>query len=309
MTPEKPNHENYPDPAGELEEGEAKKTAAEKAKTQPEAASAEAKNTEPASVEAQLANAYNTKEAQDAIAKIEAYGKNPENIGAISKPICYLDTTLPMRKFRTWWDNRSRLMQWAIMKACTPPMFQLQNAGPIQTLIKFGLITYKGHYNENPQKLQQQIDSEMERKVDDKIDDMGILEKYLLKYGVKLGKYVYPELAAVEPFVEPLMRVKDVQTNVLRNIRHNVRRHRLKYESTQVQPADVAVSTEVQANDVVDQAEASAPAQTEKPSVPAAVKQPAPAENQPAAPAAEVTSLESRRKTIDELSDNQRKAA
>lgn len=225
--------ELYPDPSGELEQQEAEKAANDNAEKEPDL-------TQPGAVEGQLKAAFESKKGKEYLKKLETWAENPESFHGIGKILSYFDTCLPMRKFRAWWDQRDRLTQWALMYGTTPPQMWIHQAGPIQALIKVGFLNYKGHHNENAAKME------------DEIDKMGGMSDFMAKYGVKFGKYIFPELAPIEPLVEPLLKIKGLGNQALRNVRRSVYYHREKYEREQLKPIDVMVSTNVQAHGAVD---------------------------------------------------------
>lgn len=225
--------ELYPDPSGELEQQEAEKAANDHSEKEPDL-------TQPGAVEQQLQAAFESKKGQEYLKKLDQWAENPDAFHGIGKILSYFDTCLPMRKFRAWWDQRDHLTQFALMYGTTPPQMWIQQAGPIQALIKVGFLKYKGHNQENQEKMEAQIDK------------MGGMGDYLAKYGIKFGKYIFPELEAVEPLVEPLLKLKGAGNKALRNVRRSVYYHRAKYEQEQLKPVDVVVTTNVQSNGAVD---------------------------------------------------------
>ena len=236
--------QSYPDPSGELEQQEAARAANDQSEKpaagQPDK---EPDLTRPGAIEDQMKNALEGKKGQENLQKLDQWASNPESFHGIGKVLSYFDTSLPMRKFRDWWEQRDHLTQWALMYGTTPPQTWMFNAGPIQALVKFGFIKYKGHYNENEEKMEAEIDK------------MGGMPNFLLKYGVKFGKYFIPELAGMEPFVEPLMKVQGMENKAIRNIRRSIRRHRANYERKLLQPADVIVSANVKTHGTLDHPE------------------------------------------------------
>ncbi len=243
MTPEKAAAEQYPDPAGELEAEQADRPANDNAEVAANDNAEKPKNNTEAA-----ADLVNSDKGKAALDKIKKWAEDPKSVEGIGKSLSWLDTSAPMRSFRAWWNRRSRLAQWAIMygsTAAVTPTLLVQNSGIIQTMIKFGFITYKGHVSESGEPL------EDAKKMEDEIDRMGGMSDFLVKYGVKVGKYVYPELEAVEPFIEPLMSAKGSANKGLRNLRANIRRRRGKFERENLKPADVANDTEAAVDDTI----------------------------------------------------------
>jgi len=158
----------------------------------------------PGAIEDQMKAAFESEKGQEYMRKLEQWSANPENFHGAGRVLSYFDTSLPMRKFRAWWDQRNHLTQWALMKGTTPPPLWLTNVGPIQALVKFGFISYKGHHNEDREQMEQAIDK------------MGGMPDYLTKYGVKYGKYIFPELAEIEPLVKQIVRVKGISNSICR---------------------------------------------------------------------------------------------
>jgi len=231
--------ELYPDPSTESEQPEAE-TPADQTETPTEA---EPDISRPGAVEGQLKAAFESDKGKEYLHKLEQWSANPENFHGAGKMLSYFDTSLPMRKFRAWWDQRDRLTQWALIKGCTPPQLWLTDVGPLQALVKFGFLSYKGHHNENEEQMEQAIDK------------MGGMPDYLARYGVKFGKYIFPELAEIEPLVEPMLKVKGLSNKAIRNLRRSVRRHRARYELEQLKPVDVVVTTNIQSHGALEHPE------------------------------------------------------
>jgi hypothetical protein len=149
-------------------------------------------------------------ESDKYLGKLQEVANHPDNLLKITKVLSQIDNSTAMNGFRKAWNKLPRLAQWAVMRMGTPGNV-FSSHGPFHMLIKFGFIEYKGHLNENGQ-----IN-------DEKIQAMGGMEKYLLKYGVKFGKYFFPELAPIEPYIDPLIKLSTIQDNWLTKIRHNLR--------------------------------------------------------------------------------------
>lgn len=149
-------------------------------------------------------------EADRYLDKLNQIVEHPDNLKKIKETMIDIDSSLPIRHFRKYWNKLPHTAQWALLHLSKGSLVSL-SGGPIHLLIKFGFITYKGHLNENGQIMEE------------KIQAMGGLDKYMLKYGVKIGKYFVPELAAVEPFVEPLIKLQNISDKTLNRVRGAVR--------------------------------------------------------------------------------------
>lgn len=149
-------------------------------------------------------------EVDDLIDRIDAYSKHPATLKSLTELLETVDQSFPMRHFRTFWNSLPHLAQWGLMHGTKGPNI-FSGSGPIQTLIKFGFIDYKGHMNENGQIMEE------------KITAMGGWDKFMLKYGIKIGKYFVPELAPVEPFVEPLLKLNNIADKTMSQSREYLR--------------------------------------------------------------------------------------
>ncbi len=134
--------------------------------------------------------------------------KQPEAIEKITEVVSAIDKHCDM--VRKAWDKMPADLQWAIRFADT----RSPTPSPIDMMIKLGMLTFKGHLDKGGNINETKIKKESE------------LEQLLLKYGVKLGKWVFPELAALEPFVEPLNKLKGVQDDILSTVRRGVTANR-----------------------------------------------------------------------------------
>ena len=142
-------------------------------------------------------------DVNDLISRIEAYANHPDTIKSLTKLMERVDQSSPMRRFRAYWNGLSHVTQWGLMHVTKA----LSGSGPIQTMVRFGFIDYKGHKGEDGQIMEEKIIS------------MGGWEKFLVTYGVKFGKYVFPELKAVEPFVGPLLKLDKISVKTLSHVR------------------------------------------------------------------------------------------
>lgn len=158
---------------------------------------------------------------ESVISKVEETAKDPQTLKDLTKAAITIDQSAPFRYFRKFWDRLPKLAQFALMHTTKGPFIMSSN-GPIQIMMKFGLINYKGHLNEKGEVM------------DEKIQEMGGSSKLLKKYGVKIGKYFIPELRAVEPMVEQIAvyeeRLDKVSQNIMPKVRESVRANRNKVE-------------------------------------------------------------------------------
>lgn len=169
-------------------------------------------------------------EADRYLDKLNAIVEHPDNLKKIKETLIDLDSSIPMRHFRKYWDKLPHTAQWALMHLSKGSIVSL-TGGPIHLLIKFGFINYKGHLNENGQIMEE------------KIQAMGGLDKYMLKYGVKIGKYFVPELAGVEPFVDPLIKLQNISDKTLNRVRGAVRAAREVREAPERNIEKISSST------------------------------------------------------------------
>jgi len=160
---------------------------------------------------AQLHEAVKSGKVDGLIDRMEEYANHPTTVKKLTSLMISVDKSAPIRHFRTFWNKLPQLAQWAIMHGTKGPMMMSSNNGPIELMIKNGFINYKGHLNENGEIMEE------------KIQAMGGMNKYLLKYGVKIGKYFVPELKEVEPFVEPMLKLQNLGDKTMEKVRHAVR--------------------------------------------------------------------------------------
>jgi hypothetical protein len=149
-------------------------------------------------------------DVDDLIDRIDKYSTRPATLKSLTELMEKVDQCGPMRHFRSFWNGLSHLAQWGLMHGTKGPNI-FSGRGPIQTLIKFGFIDYKGHLNENGEIMEE------------KIVAMGGWDKFFLKYGIKFGKYFFPELTVVEPFVGPLTKLDNIADNTLFQSRQYLR--------------------------------------------------------------------------------------
>lgn len=144
------------------------------------------------------------------IDQLDKYADHPDNIRKLKTIMDEVDHSKVLTFFRNkMWDKIPYIGQAGLMHLTQGPLIGTSH-GPLQTMVKFGLITYKGTLNEDGKIIQE------------KIEAMGGLDKYLLKYGVSLGKYFIPELAAIEPLIGPLTKLQSIGDKNISRVRHHL---------------------------------------------------------------------------------------
>ncbi|MCC7196883.1 hypothetical protein IT413_01665 [Candidatus Peregrinibacteria bacterium] len=122
-----------------------------------------------------------------------------------------IDQNSFVQKARDFWNTMPYAAQWAFINIPTNPYAEVAKA-----MIQTGLIEYKGATN----------DSELKQ--------MTEWENIKLEWGVKIGKFFAPELAAVEPYIKPILEIKNIRDQVFEDIRYHLREVRQK-KADQVQ--------------------------------------------------------------------------
>ncbi len=104
-----------------------------------------------------------------------------------------------METMRDVWAKTPDEVKWAVMYM--PAFFKgnptLLHLLPLHVLVKCGLLDY-------PEK---------------SIQNSADLEKKVLEYGIKYGKYLEPALAAVEPLILPIQKVLDLEEQFFADMR------------------------------------------------------------------------------------------
>jgi len=149
-------------------------------------------------------------EVDDLIDRIDQYSTHPATLKTLTELLGTVDQIAPMRYFRKFWNKLPHLAQWGLMHSTKGPNL-FSSRGPIQTLIRLGFIDYKGHMNEDG------------KIMEEKIAAMGGFDKFMFKYGVKVGKYFIPELAPLEPFVGPLLKLDNIADKMMSQNRQYLR--------------------------------------------------------------------------------------
>ncbi len=178
-----------------------------------------------------LHKAVKSGKVDNLINRLDQIAQHPESLKKLTNLMIEVDSSAPIRHFRKFWDKLPHLAQWATMHISKGFLVMSSTHGPIELMIKNGFIVYKGHLNENGQIMEE------------KIQALGGMDKYMLKYGVKIGKYFAPELAAVEPFIDPLLKLQDVGDKTMEKVRHGVRAAREAREAPEHNIANISNAT------------------------------------------------------------------
>jgi hypothetical protein len=80
----------------------------------------------------------------------------------------------------------------------------MKHANPVRLLIRLDLLKYKGKLSSSD------------------LNGVSKAEKAAARLAVKLGKYFYPELKAVEPYLEPLLKLQEIKDNFINQTRARV---------------------------------------------------------------------------------------
>jgi hypothetical protein len=116
-----------------------------------------------------------------------------------------IDENSVMQKARDFWNTMPYAAQWAFINIPTNPYAEVAKA-----MIQTGLIEYKGATN----------DSELKQ--------MTEWDNIKLEWGVKIAKIFAPELAAVEPYIKPILEIKNIRDKVFEDVRYHIREVRQK---------------------------------------------------------------------------------
>lgn len=116
-----------------------------------------------------------------------------------------VDENSVVRKAREFWNSMPHAAQWAFIYLPTNPYAEVAKA-----MIQTGLIEYKGAVSDKDLKHMNEWDS------------------MKLEWGVKIGKFFIPELEAVEPFIKPILEIKNIRDQVFEDVRYHIREVRQK---------------------------------------------------------------------------------
>lgn len=116
-----------------------------------------------------------------------------------------VDENSVVQKAREFWDSMPHAAQWAFIYLPTNPYAEVAKA-----MIQTGLIEYKGAVN----------DKDLKR--------MNEWDNMKLEWGVKIGKFFIPELKAVEPYIKPILEIKNIRDQVFEDVRYHLREVRQK---------------------------------------------------------------------------------
>jgi hypothetical protein len=118
----------------------------------------------------------------------------------------FIDDTAAMEAVRAVWDK------------VPAPVQRVMMAGPgvgeaAEALVRMGLLDYKNAPTEQD------------------VADMGKKKAEHLEMAVKYGKYLAPELAALEPAIEPIKAIEKAKDDVFAGTRDHLREARRKREN------------------------------------------------------------------------------
>jgi hypothetical protein len=116
-----------------------------------------------------------------------------------------VDENSVVQKAREFWNLMPHAAQWAFIYLPTNPYAEVAKA-----MIQTGLIEYKGAVSDKDLKHMNEWDS------------------MKLEWGVKIGKFFIPELEAVEPFIKPILEIKNIRDQVFEDVRYHIREVRQK---------------------------------------------------------------------------------
>lgn len=143
---------------------------------------------------------------QELLGKLEKLAQNPDTQEKVADLIRTVNQSSFMEKIRGRWDGLSPITQKILFHN---PVFGfglnfMKHANPVRLLIRLDLLKYKGKLSSS--------------------DRNGIskAQKAATRLGVKLGKYFYPELKAVEPYLDPLFKLQEIKDNFINQTRARV---------------------------------------------------------------------------------------
>lgn len=179
-------------------------------------------------------------QADEALNKLRAAAEHPERLSSLSKLLIAVDDSRPMNSIRNYWDKRPHLAQWSLLNLQNTPLALVTGYDFWELLIKCGFIDYKGHLHEDPAIMEQ------------KVQAMGGKADFLLTHGIKIGKYLCPEVKLVEPFIGPLRKLHSIFADTMDKVRGQVRAARLERERQNPTVEVVTSSINTQIANLVD---------------------------------------------------------
>lgn len=135
---------------------------------------------------------------------------NKKLLGLLNGIADRADESVVIKKIREYWDNMPRAVQWAVLHLPVPGVNH--HSEILKVMVKLGLLEYKG------------ADTEKD------IRAMAKWEKLKIEWTVKIGKYFVPELKVAEKMLEPAMEIKDMQEEIMTDVRFHLKEKRQKKE-------------------------------------------------------------------------------
>jgi len=115
---------------------------------------------------------------------------------------------------RKFWDKLPQACQWAMLKgeAINPIALPFVN-----TLLEMGLISYKGH------------GSPVER--DEALKQQAAWDHKKTEWGLRIAEVFDPEVAAMKPFLEPIMKLQNSKAKVMEIFRREMDELQIELET------------------------------------------------------------------------------
>ncbi|MGL5830602.1 MAG: hypothetical protein ACRCZE_00450 [Candidatus Altimarinota bacterium] len=144
---------------------------------------------------------------QELLGKLKTLSENPNTQQKVADLISALSNSSIVEKLRARWDKLSPTTQWLFFKNPLMNFGINKYANPIRLLIRLDLIKYKGKLSTSDR------------------DGMSKAEKMTARLVVKIGSRFVPELKAVEPYLEPLIQLQEIQDNFINQTRDRIRKN------------------------------------------------------------------------------------
>ncbi len=164
--------------------------------------------------------------------QIEQLAKHPKNKEILYKLVSTIDKTSSMKSLRTAWNKLPKNAQLSAITFARIPGI----GGPIEYMIKVGLLNYKGHLDEQGEVMEK------------KVAKLGGAEKILLKYGIKVGALFFPELRPIVPLIKPIMKIEEHMGNNAAYVRQRLHRERIEQKNVRREIKGIAHNIRDQAN-------------------------------------------------------------
>jgi hypothetical protein len=143
---------------------------------------------------------------QELLGKLKTLADNPNTQQKVADLISALSNAPIVEKLRARWDKLSPTTQWLFFKNPLMNFGLNKYANPIRLLIRLNLIKYKGSLSSSD------------------VNGMSKAEKMTARLVVKIGARFVPELKAVEPYIEPLIQLQEIQDNFINQTRDRIRK-------------------------------------------------------------------------------------